>query len=237
MKTLGIIGGIGPQSTLDYYREIISGYRKISGSPDYPHIIINSIDMTGMLDLVARSDYPNLVRLLVSEIEKLKRAGAEFALIASNTPHIVFDDVKRSSPLPLISIVEATAEKAQSLKLKRLLLLGTGFTMKSRFYADCLSRYGISVSVPPEQEQKFIHEVIFDDLEEGIVIPEKKARVVALCAAIIEKESIDGIILGCTELPLMIRDGDFNVAVLNTAGIHIEAAVRVLLEQSSVSGA
>ena len=230
MEKVGIIGGIGPESTLDYYKDIIRGYRKKINKDEYPQILINSINMTKMLSFVKNKNYANLIDFLVTEIGYLRNAGADFAVIASNTPHVVFDEVNKLSSIPLVSIVEATAQKAVSLNLKKLLLIGTGFTMKSNFYQDCISKYSISVFVPSNKEQEIIHNIIFPELEEGIVIPEKKSQLINICNKIINKENVDGIILGCTELPLMIKDNDFKITVLNTTKNHVEVIVNKITD-------
>lgn len=231
MQKVGIIGGLGPESTIDYYKNIISIYRKETGDSNYPKIIINSINMTEMLSYIEIKDYSKLIDLLLSSISQLKNTGADFALIASNTPHIVFDQLKEKSTLPLISIVEETCKKAFSLKIKKILLIGTAFTMKSDFYQKGFSKYDIDTIVPDQNEQDIIQNIIFPELEEGIIIPEKKKQLIKICNEIINKENIDGIVLGCTELPLMIKDNDFNIKVLNTTRIHIDAVVARLKEK------
>lgn len=230
MKTIGIVGGIGPESTVDYYKSIISLYRKKSGDDNYPHIIINSINMTEMLIYVGKADYDSLVNQLVNSINSLAGAGADFAVIASNTPHVVFDRVSAQSPLPLISIVESSCEIAAEMKLKRVLLIGTAFTMRNGFYAECFEKHSIDVFVPDKDEQNIIHNIIFPELEEGIVNPEKKIEMLDICNRIILKEKIEGIILGCTELPLMLKNEDFDIKVLNTAEIHVQAIVKELMK-------
>lgn len=231
MKRIGIIGGIGPESTVDYYKSIISLYRKRSGNENYPPIIINSINMTEMLNYVSEEDYESLVNQLTDSITTLKRAGADFAVIASNTPHVVFDTVSAKSPLSLISIVESTCERAAMLKLKRVLLIGTAFTMRNSFYADCFKKYSIDVFVPDKDEQEKIHNIIFPELEDGIVNPEKKIEMLDICNRLISREKIEGIVLGCTELPLMLKNEDFQIEVLNTAEIHVQAVVNELMKQ------
>ena len=228
MGKVGIVGGVGPASTLDYYREIISGFRRATGSKNYPKIVVNSVDMTEMLRFTDRRDFPGLTDFLLRAIGELAAAGADFALIASNTPHIVFDQVRERAPLPMISIVEATCARAASRSLKKLLLIGTGFTMANHFYQDALALRGIESFVPSKEGQALIQNIIFPELEDGIVRPEQKARLVGLCAGLIRDEEADGIILGCTELPLMIGDRDFEVAVLDTTRIHIDAVVERL---------
>ena len=225
---IGIVGGIGPESTADYYKSIINGYRALSQDGSYPRIIINSIDMSEMLALIDRKDYSGVTDLLLRSVTSLKNAGANVAAIASNTPHVVFDKVKVLSPIPLISIVEASCRYATSLGLKKALLIGTRFTMQHNFYQTAFIQKGISVIVPSAENQEIIHNIIFPELEEGIVIPEKKAEMMDICNDIIVQESCDGIILGCTELPLMLHEDYFSIAVLNTAQIHVQAIVERL---------
>lgn len=229
--TVGIVGGIGPESTVDYYRGIINGYRSLSDGVNYPRILINSINMTDMLARIDCNDYPGVVDLLLDAVVALKNAGASLAVIASNTPHVVFDNIQARSPIPLISIVEATCKRALALELKKILLIGTRFTMQHHFYQDEFARHGISVIVPSSADQEIIHNIIFPELEEGIVIPEKKMQIVSLCNNIIESAQCDGIILGCTELPLMLGEHDFNITVLNTTGIHIDAIVENIFQK------
>jgi aspartate racemase len=158
MKTLGVIGGIAPESAVDYYRSIIAAYRQKKQDGSYPAIIINSIDLKKMLDLVPMNALASLAEYLGAEVQKLARAGADFGLLASNTPHIVFDDVLCHSPIPLLSIVEATCEAAKGLGLKRLGLLGTRFTMQGRLLGRLLGggddlgcAHGRGVSLCPRQ--------------------------------------------------------------------------------------
>lgn len=229
--TVGIVGGIGPESTVDYYKSIINGYRSLTDGVSYPRILINSINMTDMLLFIDREEYQKVVDLLLDAVVALKNAGASFAVIASNTPHVVFDNIQARSPIPLISIVEATCKWALTLELKKILLIGTRFTMQHHFYQDKFAQHGISVIVPTIDDQEIIHNIIFPELEEGIVIPAKKAQIISLCNNIIESTRCDGIILGCTELPLMLGERDFNIAVLNTTSIHINAAVEKMCQK------
>jgi aspartate racemase len=139
MKTLGIVGGIGPESTIEYYRQIIASYRQRKHDGSYPLIIINSIDMKKMLDLIGANELARLTDYLLREVQKLAKAGADLGLLASNSPHIVFDGLSRQSPIPLLSIVEAACEETKKLGMKRVGLLGTRFSMQGRFYPDVFS--------------------------------------------------------------------------------------------------
>src|SRR5260370_32678962 len=158
MKTLGIIGGIGPESTIEYYRAIIAAYRGQTKDGNYPSIIIDSINLKQLLDLVAAHDLAKVAELLVGEVERLARAGADFGLMASNTPHVVFDEVQRRSSIPLLSIVQATCDAAKALGLKRVGLFATGFTRQARFYPEGFAREEITVAVPRPPAQGCIDE-------------------------------------------------------------------------------
>src|SRR6267143_3927817 len=142
MKTLGMIGGVGPESTIDYYKNIIALYRERKRDGHYPQFVINSIDLQKGIDFLEANNLSGMADFLLSEIEKLPRAGAEFGIIAANTPHIVFDDIVPKSPIPLISIVEATCAHAKARKLKRLALFGTRYIMQADCYQKVFRREG-----------------------------------------------------------------------------------------------
>ena len=228
MKKTGIIGGIGPTSTLDYYSGIINGYRSKTGDDNYPEIIINSVNMTGMLSYVQNKDWDALGAMLINAITDLANAGAEFAVIASNTPHIVFDRVQKQSSLPLISIVDETCKYAQSKGCKKVVVIGTRFTMNSGLYSNAFEKYNIVAIVPSEDEQTTIHNIIFPKLEDGIVAPEDKQKMLEIVNALIAEHHADALVLGCTELPLMIKDGDIDTLILNTTQIHIDSIVNFI---------
>ena len=228
MKKTGIIGGIGPASTLDYYSGIINGYRSKTGDDNYPEIVINSVNMTEMLSYVQNKDWDALVAMLVNAINNLANAGAEFAVIASNTPHIVFDRVQKQSSLPLISIVDETCKYAQSKGCEKVVVIGTRFTMSSGLYSKAFEKYNIVAVVPSEGEQATIHNIIFPTLEDGIVVPEDKQKMLEIVTALITEHHADALILGCTELPLMIKDGDIDTLILNTTQIHIDSIVNCI---------
>ena len=228
MKKAGIIGGIGPASTLDYYSGIIDGYRSKTGDGNYPEIVINSINMTEMLSYVFNRDWDALTEMLVQAVNHLANAGAEVGAIASNTPHIVFDRVQKQSYLPLISIVEETCKVAQAKGCRKALVIGTRFTMGSGLYTEAFKKYGIKAVMPSEDEQAAIHGFIFPKLEDGIVVPEDKQRMLEIVRRLMLEEDADALILGCTELPLMIKDRDLDTLTINTTKVHIEAIVNAI---------
>jgi aspartate racemase len=226
LKTLGIIGGIAPESTIDYYRTIIALYRARKPDGSYPPILINSIDLQRVLATVGAGELGALTDWLVTELQKLERAGAEFAILASNTPHIVFDDLERRSPLPLISIVAETAAVAQTRGLKRLALFGTRFTMQGPVYRNIFAGQDMVVVPPEPADQDYIHEKYMSELVAGVFLPETHAGLLAIVDRLSRSAGIDGVILGGTELPLILREPAHNgIPFLNTTQIHAEAAV------------
>ncbi len=230
MKTLGVIGGLGPESTVDYYERIIRVYRERTSDGSYPRIIINSLNLQQMVGFAEAGDWSSVASYLIDAFEQLARAGAEFGLISANTPHVVFDDVRKASSIPLISIVEATCEAAQKRGMKKLGLFGTRFTMQGRFYPEVFSRAGISLAVPNSEEQAYIHEHYMGELVKGVFRDETRQRFVDIADALKERDGIDGLILGGTELPLILKESDMQgLPLLDTTQIHVEAAVDGLL--------
>jgi aspartate racemase len=212
MKTAGIIGGIGPESTIEYYRQIIAAYRQRQRDGSYPSLLINSIDMKKMLDLIGANELAAVTQYLLGEVQKLAQAGADFGALASNTPHLVFDALNHQSPIPLISIVETACDAAKALGLRRIGLFGTRFTMQGRFYADVFSRAGIALVAPSPDEQTYIHDKYMGELVNGVVLPETRERLLAIVARLKDEEGIGGLILGGTELP-SILGGDMGQGI------------------------
>lgn len=229
MKRLGIIGGLGPESTIDYYKLIVAAYRqKTNGG--YPAIVINSIDLNKTRDLVTANALAELTEYLVAEVQKLARAGADFGLIAANTPHIVFDGVRRQTSIPLLSIIEATCEAVQALGMKKVGLLGTRFTMQGRFFPEVFARAGITLAVPTEEEQAYLHEKYLGELVNGVFLPETRERLLQIIRGLKQSEGIEAVILGGTELPLLLRNAPAqDVPLLDTTEIHVKAAVAQML--------
>ncbi len=198
MKTVGIIGGIGPESTIEYYRSIIAQYREHKRDGGYPPIILNSIDLTKLLDLMTANELQTATDYLVAEVKRLDRAGADFGVLASNTPHIVFDEIRARSPIPLLSIIEATRDAANGLGMKRVGLFGTRFTMQGGFYAKTFLSAGMTVVMPEEDEQTYIHEKYIGELLNNIFLPGTRERLLAIADRLKAREAIDGLILGGT---------------------------------------
>lgn len=229
-KSLGIIGGIAPASTIEYYRRIIDGYRTRGRTDEYPSIVINSIDVTRVLALAGGGRLEELTGYLLREIERLALARADFGLLASNTPHIVFDEIRRRSPIPMISIVEASRDAARARGFKRLGLLGTMSTMQGRFYRDGFAPAGIALVIPDDRERVYVHEKYVTELVSGRFLPETREGLLNVIRQMVIRDRIDGVILGGTELPLILRDDrEAGVPFLDTTDIHVERAVTELL--------
>ena len=221
-----MIGGIGPESTIEYYRHIIAAYRARVRDGSYPPLVMTSIDLKRMMDLVTANDLSRVTQFLVDELHRLERAGAEIAFIAANTPHIVFDDVRAQSPIQLVSIVEATRDAASDLGLARVGLIGTRFTMDATFYSDVFARNRISVVVPPAADRAYVHEKYIGELVHADIRPETQQELIAIIARLREREGIEGIVLGGTELSLILRDASYaDIPVLDTTRIHAERVV------------
>ena len=230
MKTLGIIGGLGPKSTLDYYQRIIALFRDRTGDRHYPEFVVVSVDLRKGLDFMDANDLSGMANYLLEGIDKLARSGADFGIISANTPHIVFDEVASRSPIPLISIVEATRAAAKAQNLKRLALFGTRYTMQANFYPKVFAREGIVLLVPDSHGQDYIHEKYFSELVAGKFLAETRAGLLAIIDRMKEKKAIDGVILAGTELPLILRESTHNsIPFLDTTKIHVEAAVAEML--------
>jgi aspartate racemase len=226
MQPIGIVGGIGPESTIDYYRAMIAAYRERQPDGSYPAIVINSIDATRMLGALMKGELEQVTDYLVVELERLARAGAGVALLAANSPHMVFDEVQRRSPIPLVSIVTATAQEAIRLGRTRLGLFGTRVTMQGRFYQDVFGLSGLTVVVPNDAEQAYIHDKYMNELVPGVLRPETRERLLAIVAGMKARDGIDAVILGGTELPLILRDPTASgIPLLDTTVIHAKAIV------------
>ena len=234
MKLIGIVGGIGPESTIDYYRLFISTYRERRPDGGYPPVVINSIDLAKALKLVSSNDLAGLAAYMLEEIRRLARAGATHGLLSSNTPHIVFDEVQRTSPIPLISIVETACRATAERRLKRVGLFGTRFTMQGGFYQRVFAREGIEVAIPESGDQEFIHDTYLNELVNGVVLAATRERYIAIARRMKREQGIEALILGGTELPLLLRDAiDIGMTLLDTARLHVEAAVSELLSDEA----
>ena len=223
-KTIGILGGVSPESTIAYYEHIVRTYCEKFGDHSYPEILIYSVSFQTIMDWQREKIWDKIEKLLINRINRLNKGGADFGLIASNTMHFVFEKIRKKSPIPLISIIDATAEKIKKKGIDTVGLLGTAFTMSQRFYKEKLLHSGINVLVPREKEQKYINRVIHEELINGKVIPRSKEGFLKIIKSLVDRRA-QGVILGCTEIPLLVRDEDSPVKLFNTTEIHAEKAL------------
>jgi aspartate racemase len=225
MKKLGIIGGLGYEATLYYYRELNRMYVNRDDGGNYPELVVYSVNVTALMGAMERGALQEVTDGLVHAVEAVARAGADFAVIASNTPHALFDGVQARSPIELISIVEETRREAERLRLHRLALLGTKYTMTHDFYQAVFGKTGIELVVPKEGEIDYIHDRIMSELERGILNRETKRGILDIVERIRREDRVEGVILGCTELPLMFPDDELGMPFLNTSLIHVRSAL------------
>jgi len=215
---------------VDYYHQIIAAYREQRPDGSYPLMIINSIDLNKMLGFVFANQLDHLADYLAVEVQKLAAAGADFGLLASNTPHIVFPQLRQRSPIPLISIVESACEAATQMGLKKVGLFGLRSTMQGQFYPDVFSKAGITLVVPTEEEREYVHDKYMNELIPGNFLAETRERITAILQRMKEQEGIEGGLLAGTELPLLMRNSNAaGLVLLNTTQIHVKAAIERLL--------
>lgn len=231
MKKLGLVGGIGPESTIPYYHDIVYGVKERVGKNFFPNITIESINVFEVLRLCKEQNYEDLVNYLSLAINNLSAAGAEFAALTGNTPHIVFEELKACSPIQLVSIVDATADEAKQKGFKRLGLIGTEVTMKGDFFKRPFFANGIDIIVPDAAEIDYINEKIANELEIGIVRQETQQEFLRIIEKMQQEGNAQALILGCTELPLLFKNISANIILLDTMKIHVNKLIDMILEE------
>jgi aspartate racemase len=231
-KTIGMIGGIAPASTIDYYQRIISRFQERTGQRDYPSLIINSINMNQMMDMINNDRLDELVDYLSEEIFVLEKAGAKVIFLASNTPHIVYRPLVSRVRTKMVSIIDSTIAYAQSRGYHRLGLFGTLSTMEGDFYQEGFEAAGMEIITPMPDERKYIHKIYMEELARGRFMPETKSRLLAIANRMYQEGQIDSLILGGTELPLILKSSDMeDIELLNTTKIHVEQILDAAIGQ------
>lgn len=228
-KTLGLIGGTGPESTIEYYRLLIAKYRE-QADGNAPQLLINSVNLKQLIEWMNAGELPKVADYLSGAIEKLHRAGADLAALTANTPHIVFDELRERSAIPLVSIVEATCDHAEAMGLRSAALFGTRFTMQAPFYPTTFARSNVKLVLPNEAEQDYIHKIYFGELLKDIFLPETREKLLTIADTMKARDGIEAIILAGTELPLVIPDKEHNgMPLLDTTRIHVDRLVTEIL--------
>ncbi len=230
MKKLGLVGGMGPESTIPYYHDIVYGVQNRLGGNFFPNLTIESVNVFDVLRLCNEQKYDELTDYLMKAIKSLIKSGADFIALSANTPHIVFDRLKEQSTVPLVSIVEVTRDEAIRLNKRRLGLLGTIFTMTDDFFKKPFYGSNIEIIIPTTEEMEYINCKISSELELGIVREETLQGFQKIIKRMTEEKSIEAVILGCTELPLLLNDEVSPVPCLDTMKIHIQHLIDWIVE-------
>lgn len=228
MKKLGLIGGTGPESTVFYYRALVRGVQEALGPETLPPLAIESLSVFEVLDHCARDDLDGLTAYLAHAVGNLARAGAQIASLTALTPHIVFDRLQSASPIPLVSAVAATRDAAVAAGVRSVVLLGTEYTMTRDFFARPLRESGIAVAVPDDTEVAFVQDRIVRELEHGVVTDATRDGLTAIIRRLREEAGAERVILGCTELPLVLSDEASPLPCLDPVEIHTRALVAAM---------
>ncbi len=229
MKRIGILGGTSPESTVSYYMHITREYTHRFGNYAYPEILIYSVSFQEFVDWQKTGDWGAMATKMKEGFQRLAAAGAQIGLIAANTLHRVFDEVAAESPIPLIHIVDATASAIRKEGISRVGLLGTRYTMQGEFYVKRLAKHGITTLLPTVEEQGEINRVIYEELTRGLIRPESKAYYLAVIDGLAQKGA-EGVILGCTEIPLLVRPEETSLPTFDTAILHADAILDAALD-------
>jgi aspartate racemase len=225
-RMLGIVGGVGPESTADYYRRLIGRWRERGPAGTYPSILLDSLNSKPALDALLEGDLDPAARLCDASVARLAGAGAQRALIASVTMHVVFDRVAVAAPIPMLSILDALVTAAHRAGIRRPGVVATRLTTEGEFFARPFETAGIELVRPVEADRSFVHEVYFNELVKGLFTDETRARLVDVIERMKTRDGVDAVILGGTELPLILRELTYaGVPVLDATGVHVEAAI------------
>lgn len=230
MKKLGLVGGMGPESTIPYYHDIVYGVQNRTGGDFFPPLTIESVNVFEVLRFCREADYDGLTDYLMAAINSLVRSGADLIALTANTPHIVFHRLQEQSRVPLVSIIEAARDEALGLNIHRVGLLGTIFTMTGDFFKAPFCDSGIEIMTPVREEMEFVNDKISSELERGIVKEETQEAFRKIIERMKKDRGIEAILLGCTELPLILNDKVSPVPCLDTMKIHIQALIERILE-------
>ncbi|MDO4922310.1 MAG: amino acid racemase [Phascolarctobacterium sp.] len=231
MKKLGLIGGVGPEATVPYYLGIVYGVQKKLNKPFFPPLVIESLSCFEVIRMSSQNDKEGLTNYLLAGIRNLAAAGADVGALACNTGHMVFQELQRLSPIPLVSIVETTRAETQRQNFKKVGLLGTSATMESDYFTKSFTDSGIKIVIPKAKDRDYIADRILNELELGIVKEETGDQFIHIAEEMAQEEKIEALILGCTELPLLFQNKTLSVPVLDTMQLHIQALVNKILEE------
>lgn len=221
MTKIGLIGGTGPESTIKYYQKINHGYQEKNQTDHFPYITIESINNNDMLQSVLQNDLSKTTDLLLKAANNLQKAGADVVTLTGITPHIVFESLQQKAAVPLVNMMDIIADYCVEKKYKKTLLLGTIVTMTNPFFSNVLTEHTITVVLPSDEQKQFIASKILNELEHGIIHSETKKQFIDLINQHKNVNNIDSVILGCTELPLLLGQKDFDIPIIDPVDIHV----------------
>ena len=230
-KRIGILGGMSPESTIEYYQYITRTYTERYGDYAYPEVLLYSVSFQSYVDWPEQDRWDLVAQGLGQAGRSLEAAGADFLVIATNTMHLVVDQVRASVGIPVLSLLDVVGEAILSKGMGTVGLLGTRFTMERGFYQDALTGRGIRVLVPDDAERAYVNRVIYHELVAGQILDESRAGYVDIIAGL-ARRGAEGVILGCTEIPLLVREGDVDLPLFDTTVLHAEAALEYALHRS-----
>ncbi|MHA2308592.1 MAG: aspartate/glutamate racemase family protein [Candidatus Heimdallarchaeaceae archaeon] len=228
MKKIGIIGGLSAESTIEYYKIIIKEYNKLKGGIASPLLIIESLNLEEVRNLVDKDKWDEVFQIILQSAQNLEKAGAGVIIIATNTIHKIFDQVKESITTPMISIVDATAEAIKEQGLSKVGLLGTIYAIKAEFYQKVLYKHNLETIIPNQEDQEYVNQVIFDELVQHILNDESKKEYIRIIKPL-QEQGAEGVILGCTEIPLLVKQEESTIPLFDTTTIHALATLRYAL--------
>lgn len=229
MKTLGIIGGMSPESTTSYYTQINHAINQAKGGNHSAKLIVYSVDFEQIVQCQKNGDWQQAGEILADAGKRLEAIGAEAILLATNTMHKVADPIIQTLNVPFLHIIDATAQAIKEQGLNNIALLGTRFTMQDNFYRDYLNKHQINVIVPNDEQQAEIHRIIFDELCVGVIRPESKQFYLDTIRTL-QQQGAEGVILGCTEIGLLIQQADYHLPFFDTTDLHSKMAIKFILE-------
>lgn len=230
MKKIGLLGGMSWESSLEYYRIMNELVKSKLGGSHSAKCLMHSFDFHEVEELQHKGEWEALTNIMVHEAMNLKKAGADFLVICSNTMHLMVPEIEKNTGLQVIHIADATGDEIIKRQVSKVLLLGTKFTMEGTFYKERLGRKGIEVVIPDEADRQIVHDIIYQELILGVLNPDSKEKYRKIINKMIEK-GIDGVVLGCTEIPLLIQQGDVTIEVFDTTEIHSKAAVEFAINE------
>ncbi|MBQ4819371.1 aspartate/glutamate racemase family protein [Aquimarina sp. MMG016] len=234
MKTIGLIGGMSWESTAIYYELLNKKVKELLGGFHSAKLLLNSVDFAQIEILQRHNDWDGLNKIMIKSAKQLENAGADLIILCTNTMHLCSEEIIENTSIPFLHIADATGKQIKTDGLKKVALLGTKFTMERDFYKNTLLQYGIKTIIPKEKDREIIHQIIYKELVLGVIKDSSKKELLRIINTL-ELKGAEGIILGCTEIPLLIKPDDVSVPIFDTTKIHAESAIKKALEKQTIN--